>query len=111
MAYYPLYTKMPREDMLYPYGPAVDGSSFIVVHGGLDSPGGVFGRFQTLEEAQQEAQRLNASYRALSQEGSDASPEALRLAPHRPAGRWERPVHTLLWLGWLAAILLLVLLR
>lgn len=109
MLYRP-FTPLPVE-MLYPFGTAQDGGDIIVVHRGLDSPGGVYGRFKTHEEARRYASSLNASYRALSQARNAASPAASHPAPHQPAGNSGTPDRTLLWLGWLVAILLLGLLR
>lgn len=70
--------------MLYPFGTAEDEGDFIVVHRGLDSPGGVYGRFKTFDEARHRALSLNASYRAPSQAGCVANLVASHLAPHQP---------------------------
>ena len=110
MLYYKPFTPLPVE-MLYPFGTAQDGEDIIVVHGGLDSPGGIFGRFKTQEEARQFASSLNARYRELSQASNAASPAASHPAPHQPLETSGTPDRTHLWLGWLAAILLLGLLR
>lgn len=107
----PPYTKIPREEMLYPYGTAKYGSKYVVVNRAPDSPGGSFGVFMDQDAAQQEAKRLNAYYRALCQEERGANLEASHPEPHQPHEKSGKPSHTLLWLGWLAAILLLALLR
>lgn len=104
-------TKIPPEEMLYPFGTANDGGDFIVVHRGLTSPGGVYGRFRSQWQAKREAVRLNAFHRELFQASSAASPAASHLEPHQPLGRTETRDRTLLWLGWLVAILLLAPLR
>lgn len=98
-------------EMLYPFGTAVDMDHFIVVYRELNSPGGVYGRFKSHEEARRHASSLNAHYRELFQASSAASLAASHPAPHQLAEKMGTPDRTLLWLGWLAAILLLGLLR
>lgn len=108
MVYYPLNQPLPPGvKLLYPFGPAELNGKFVVVHGGLDSPGGTFGTFATQEEAVRASEKLNESYRALNA----ASLPTSSAEPHSPHGKLETDYRTVLSRSLLVASFLLVLSR